>query len=501
MKILLELRPALDGHAGIPQETRLLFRGLAGLPGVQLDGLLQSSNRLLARGLPADPAALARWPAHRKVDRQARVVVSVQPGEDETVRQRGRHHLRLALACARMLGGALLGRSERLGRFEGQRHPDFIWRALFAKTLPSRDHAVVTGADYRVARVPWVAMHATALATRRLGGPLYPRLDTRGYDVFLAETPYPGRVTPGTRMIVRYHDAVPLLMPHTIADRARHQASHYHALRRNVADGAWFACVSDASRRDLLAVFPQAEPRAVTVPNMVSDSYFAETTSALDVEDILRTRGNRAVEARAQTSRRTGPDVNRRLPRGQSADYLLMVSTIEPRKNHLTLLAAWEHLRAHGHPHLRLVLVGSLGWDSGAIVHKLLPWIQSGHVHLLEDVPAAELRVLYQRARATVCPSLGEGFGYSGVEAMRCGSPVVASDLPVHREVYADAADYFNPYAPVAAAEAVQRLLGDDGAAHRADLLAAGRRVAARYLPAQVLPQWQHLLARVGSVP
>ena len=56
MKILLELRPALDGHAGIPQETRLLFRGLARLAGLQVDGLLQSSNQLLARGVPVDEA-------------------------------------------------------------------------------------------------------------------------------------------------------------------------------------------------------------------------------------------------------------------------------------------------------------------------------------------------------------------------------------------------------------------------------------------------------------
>lgn len=498
MRVLLELRPALDGHAGIPQETRLLFRGLAGLDGVQLDGLLQSASRLLARGLPADEAALARWPEHRKLDRQARAVISMQPGEDETLPQRGLHAARLALACVRMLGGTLLGRQQTLGRFDAARHPDFIWRALFAKTLPSEDRATVTAAGYRIARVPWVAAHTAALAMRRLGGPVYPRLDTRGYSLFIAETPYPGRVHAGTRLVVRYHDAVPLLMPHTIADRARHQASHYHALRRNVADGAWFACVSDASRRDLLSVFPEAEPRAVTIPNMVSEAYFQQTAPALAVDDILLTRGNRRVEAQAASARRTRTGFDDAEPQAQEVDYLLMVSTVEPRKNHLTLLAAWEHLRSHGHPGLRLVLVGSLGWDSGAIVRKLLPWILSGHVHLLEDVPAAELRLLYRRARATVCPSLGEGFGYSGVEAMRCGSPVVASALPVHREVYADAAEFFDPYAPASLAEALQHLLGPDGDMRRAALVAAGERAAVRYLPAQVLPQWQGLLERIA---
>ena len=52
MKVLLELRPALDGHSGIPQETRLLFRGLAGMEGIDVVGLIQSSNLVVEAGLP-----------------------------------------------------------------------------------------------------------------------------------------------------------------------------------------------------------------------------------------------------------------------------------------------------------------------------------------------------------------------------------------------------------------------------------------------------------------
>lgn len=53
MKILLELRPAFEGHAGIPQETRLLFRGLMQLAGTEVEGLLQSGNLVLSKGLPS----------------------------------------------------------------------------------------------------------------------------------------------------------------------------------------------------------------------------------------------------------------------------------------------------------------------------------------------------------------------------------------------------------------------------------------------------------------
>ena len=49
------MRPALDGHAGIPQEARLLFRGLSLIDDVTVEGLIQSSGRILAEGLPAKP--------------------------------------------------------------------------------------------------------------------------------------------------------------------------------------------------------------------------------------------------------------------------------------------------------------------------------------------------------------------------------------------------------------------------------------------------------------
>lgn len=499
MKVLLELRPAFDGHAGIPQETRLLFRGLAQLPTVEVDGLLQSANRVLARGLPADEQGLQSLPEHRRIDRLARVVVSAL-GSGESNRLVHAAHLGLRfLAGVRMVFWTLLGRRQSLGRFEAQRFEDFVWRTLFAKTLPPEDFAAVTRARYRIARVPWVMTHAAALFTRRFGVALYPRLDTRDYDLLIAETPYPGRVSQSrTRLVVRYHDAIPLLMPHTISSRAYHQASHYQALRRNVRDGAWFACVSEASRQDLISIFPEAEPRAVTVPNMVSHSYYVEEASPGRIADILRTRVNTQVQAMAAGVPPASSAVEVIYGTHDEPEYLLMVSTIEPRKNHLTLLSAWEQLRAAGSTRLRLVLVGMLGWESKGIVRKLAPWVASGLVCVLDDVPAGELRLLYRHARATICPSYGEGFGFSGVEAMRCGGVVVASDLPVHREIYGEAAEYFNPYSTPELAGTIDRLLQPAAQPRREELVALGKGVSEQYLPERVLPQWQAFLDDLG---
>jgi len=499
MKILLELRPALDGHAGIPQETRLLFRGLAHLHGVKVDGLIQSSNVVLAQGLPASDKRRSGWTMGRRTEQLARVVVSLLESNDRGRMQRVRRALRAVAAPAGMVARTMVGMPQPLTHFEPARYEDFVWRAMFAKTLPPEDFETVTRAHYRVAQVPWSSMHAGGLFTRPLGGALYPRLSTRGYDVFLTETPYPGRVARGTQMVVRYHDAVPLLMPHTISNRSFHQASHYHALRRNVSDGAWFACVSDASRQDLISIFPQVEPRTVTIPNMVSHAYFQEDAPPARVTDILRTRASRKLEESARSYVRRGDTQPACADPARPVQYLLMVSTLEPRKNHLTLLNAWEQLRANGFPNLQLVLVGALGWDCKAIVERLLPWVAQGNVHVLEDVPAAELRLLYRHANATVCPSYGEGFGFSGVEAMCCGGAVIASSIPAHREVYADAVDYFNPYSVGDLMDRLNAALGERHEEWRAEMVRRGQSVALRYRPESVLPQWEAFLHSLGA--
>jgi len=507
MKILLEMRPAFDGHAGIPQEARLLFRGLSKIDGCEVQGLMQSSNRLLSKGLPAPSSPLLPGrvsPAlaeHHKLDRLSRVVVSLQYNPPKTRLERYAQALNHVLKPARMVAGTALGLYTPLPRFESTHFKDFVWRSMFAKTLPPEDFDLVTSAQFRVAQMPWSGMHAIGLLTQKLGGALYPRLDTRDFDVMIAETPYPGRVAPNSRMVVRYHDAIPLLMPHTIADREYHRASHYQALDRNVRDGAWFACVSEATRRDLVSIYPAAEARSLTIHNMVSHHYFPEESSPVRVAEILRTRRNASLDGEGGAG--AGARRSSTVPGkpGEAPAYLLMVSTIEPRKNHLSLLAAWETLRTSFDPDLQLVLVGSIGWESDAIVRRLKPWVKRGGVHVLEDLPAQELRILYKHARTVVCPSFYEGFDFSGVEAMRCGGVVLSSDIGVHREVFADASEYFNPYSVEELEQALIRLMSPPAAARRAELVEAGARVSLQYTPERILPQWQAFLEQLVKGP
>jgi glycosyltransferase involved in cell wall biosynthesis len=480
------MRPALDGHAGIPQETRLLFRGLSLLGEARVEGLIQSADRVLAPGLPAAVAGrfgcLSR---DRQLNRLGRVVITLEQGYwDSPVRAYAHTFL---MAARHLVGG-----TQNLTHFEASHFRDYIWRRFFARTLPPADFDLVTRAGFRIARVPWNAMHICALVTRKLGWPsVFPRLDTSKFDVMIAETPYPASVSKSTRLVVRYHDAIPLLMPHTISDKRWHQAFHYHALRKNVAGGAWFVCVSESTRRDLLSVFPQVEARSLTIHNMVSHDYFEEDSTAERIPEIIRTRLSTVKPPLDPASkRRLFED---RDP-AESFEYLLIVSTIEPRKNHLTLLAAWEALRVQRFRALKLVIVGKLGWHHKSIVKKFRPWMERGDVFLVEDVPSADLRLMYKHARATICPSFGEGFDFSGVEAMKSGGVVVASDIPVHREIYADAAEFFNPYSVDAAVRAIDTIIDPASSAIRGALINKGAVVSQRYSQAAILPQWETFL-------
>src|SRR5690606_20485234 len=97
--------------------------------------------------------------------------------------------------------------------------------------------------------------------------------------------------------------------------------------------------------------------------------------------------------------------------------------------------------------------------------------------------PAQELRLLYRHARCVVCPSFYEGFDFSGVEAMRCGGAVLASDIAVHRDVYGAASEYFNPHSVDDLEQALVRLMSPAAVGRRAELIEEGARVSLQYTP------------------
>jgi glycosyltransferase involved in cell wall biosynthesis len=468
----MDLRPALDGFSGVPQETRLLHRSLGRLSGVALTGLVQSGNRLLDAG--ADKRGQdRRWDQLQGGALRPMAAATAWPRAMGTV-------------ALHTLAGAPLP----LQPMKVDPAQDRVWHLLFAKTLADADRDAVCAGAFTALRWPRQAVHGLGIATGLLGHAVYPRVATNGFDVMIAETPWPGRVAPGTQLLVRYHDAMPVFWKHTVRHGAVHRAMHVHALRRNAADGAWFVCGSEAARADLLKLHPEVAERSLSIGDMISHHFHAEPRPADGVADVLR-KHRHATEPRAWREA-----ADRSLAGPQPPPYLLMVATLEPRKNHVAAAAALTRLRNQGKP-LHLVCVGSLGWQHEGILGALAPGRAEGVVHLLERVPPGDLRLLYRHAALTVAPSLAEGFDYCGVEAMRCGGVVLASDMAVHREVYGDASAYFKSGSSEDLAASAGALLAESGAGRMAALRSAGAVQSERYTPDVLGAQWQALLQRL----
>lgn len=122
----------------------------------------------------------------------------------------------------------------------------------------------------------------------------------------------------------------------------------------------------------------------------------------------------------------------------------LMVSTVEPRKNHAYLLDAFERLWAAGSP-VRLCFIGKIGWKCEALVERIKRHPQHNkRLFMFNNVNDTSLEFAYSHARALVFPSHAEGFGLPLVEAMQRGLPVMASDISVFREVGQDFVAYFD---------------------------------------------------------
>lgn len=512
LSVLMELRPALDGFYGIPQETRLLFSALAGLKSVTLAGLLQMSVRPLRGGIyghsPASPAT--------RIDKSSRVVVSLKGKAEIDWKASSWALIRTALGGIVLRWRVWLGlRTIRTGIFEAAQFTDYLWQDLFGQTLPVAEKPRIMALKrYYICAIPWRLMHMVGLDSLRfLGRARYPRLQTTPADVMIAQTPYPARVSANTKLVIHYHDAIPVLMPHTISDRAFHQASHYHALADNVRSGAYFVCVSEATRADLLSLFPEIADRAVTIHNMLPTHYVPTTPEPDRIPGLVRRYSHTVFTGHGKANAQQNWALSRKFRTeedraaflqtslGAGARFLLMVSTIEPRKNHARLLAAWEALHSQD-PGLKLILVGHIGWDYAQALDAMTPWIEEGSLFLLQNIPAESLRLLFRQAIVTVCPSTGEGFDFSGIEAMRCGGVVAASDIPVHREVYAQATEYFDPYDTESLVETLRMLIyGEAAEAHREALRARGIDHSAQYLPERILPQWEEFLHRITHNP
>ena len=470
--LMMDLRPCYEGYAGIPQEARLLFAMFSGFRLSRFAGLASGVHFTSRRQRKE-----RRSPFEQTLE-QTKALIS-----QDTKRAHwpmGTSLLLPGFVRSRLFKPYLLlsemFRKEHLDlHIDPRIFEDYIWMKLFERTLSPKDRYIVQRAEYFVTEMG----HEYARSLSMLPRPFQRRLNTGGWDLFFAASVSPYRLAAGTSMMIRYYDALPLLSPHTVGEPWPHALSHARMLQRNMQAGASFYCDSEPVRQDLLSLFPKAEPRVHTIPVTISSEYFPDRKPEPEIQAILARRPN--AETASARPRRAG-----RLPK-----LFMAVSTLEPRKNYLKLFRGFEIARSMTSEPIQLLIVANKGWRSDEERDELRVMVRQGSYHL-SNVPVSELRALYSVAHCVVAPSRAEGFDYCGVEAMACSTPVIASNIPVHRWVYGNAAEYFDPYDEHDLACSIARFAEmpkDSG--HLAMLRDRGARQARLYLPASVSPQWE----------
>lgn len=162
-------------------------------------------------------------------------------------------------------------------------------------------------------------------------------------------------------------------------------------------------------------------------------------------------------------------------------DYIMYVGSQSDYKNIRRLMVAHQDLLVD-HPDLRLVLVGKTTGVNGRPAGRNQAWAAKKrfkNILFTGFVLDEKLSWLYAHTSAYIFPSLSEGFGLPGLEAMLHGAPVISSDATCLPEVYGAAAEYFEPTDTTDMAAAIRRVIDDPE--RRNELIKAGHVQAKKY--------------------
>ena len=236
-------------------------------------------------------------------------------------------------------------------------------------------------------------------------------------------------------VVATIHDLSFEHLPETFNRRSRAQLRL--TVRRTARKAAQILTLSEFSRRDIIDTYSIA-PDCVSVTPAAAPSHFKP------IEDETELRKIREIY-------------------GIERDYILSVSSIQPRKNLIRLIEAYSCLRG-----LRpegklpqLVLVGKRGWLDNETFRAAQRHSANNDMTFTGYVVEKDLPALYSGATCFVYPSFFEGFGLPVLEAMQCGAPVIAGNRTSIPEVVGKAGVLFDPFDTNSLVQALTRILDD----------------------------------------
>ena len=234
------------------------------------------------------------------------------------------------------------------------------------------------------------------------------------------------------RTVLTVHDAAFRRFPETL------EARNLQHLERTVPESMRRAdaVIADThfAAEELRDLFPDARHRVFAVPLGIGPQWRAPS------RDVVTSTLNR---------------------RAIRPPFVLTVGTLEPRKNHVLLVEAFERLDDAG---ISLVIVGSDGWKHEALLARIASSRAASRILRLAYVPDEELRALYAGCAVFAFPSRYEGFGFPPLEAMACGAPVVAAARAALPEIIGEAGILLGDQHPDAWASAIAHLCSDQDA-------------------------------------
>lgn len=247
--------------------------------------------------------------------------------------------------------------------------------------------------------------------------------------------------------VITVHDLAFLLYPRFLT---RESARYYGLVDLAARQADHIIAVSESTKRDTVRLLGVPENK-ITVIHEAAHPIFSPMTNEIELARVRE---------------------HYRLPN----NFILFVSTVEPRKNLPMLLRAFKRLRDNYKSNAVLAVAGNRGWLFEQVDQVLAELNLEDAVRFLGGVPNEELVYLYNAAKLFVFPSFYEGFGLPPLEAMACGTPVIVSNVSSLPEVVNDAGLLIHPEDVEELTVAMWRVLSDENL--RNELRAKGLRRA-----------------------
>lgn len=234
-------------------------------------------------------------------------------------------------------------------------------------------------------------------------------------------------------VVASIHDLSFEHLPQTFKRRSRMQLRL--TVRYTARRAARILALSEYARNDIIKTYG-IEAERVSVTPLAAPRHFGPVT---DATELRRVRKNYGIKG----------------------DYILAVGSIQPRKNLPRLIGAYAHLRSL-RPQAKLpqlALVGKNAWLYNETLQAAKQHGFTDDIIFTGYVPEADLPSLYSGATCFVYPSYFEGFGLPVLEAMQCGTPVIAGNRTSLPEVVGDAGILVDPFDETALAQAIARVI------------------------------------------